>query len=80
MVQIANISRSVQRFTEPGGRVVEIEPGHAENVDVDRDGVRLLAKVRAGLIVVGGTEAQAAKRAREKSPVAPATAIVAETE
>lgn len=75
MVQIANISRSVQRFTEPGGKVVEIDPGHADNVDLDRDNVRLQAKVRAGLIIVGGTEAQASKRAREKTPVAPASAI-----
>lgn len=75
MVQIANISLSVQRFTEPGGKVVEIEPGHADSVEIDRDNVRLQAKVRAGLIIVGGTEAQAAKRAREKSPVAPAAAI-----
>lgn len=75
MVQISNISGSTQRFTERSGNRVEINPGHSASVDLDRDDVRVQAKVRANLIAVGGTPAQAAKVAREKSPVAPADAI-----
>lgn len=75
MPQIANISGAVVRFTDKAGKVVEIQPGEAESVDIDRDSVRLKAKERANLVRVGGSDKQAAKIAREKSPVAPAEAL-----
>lgn len=69
MVQIANISHLVQRFTDKDGGIVEIDPGASQDVNIDKDDPRVWAKENARLIVVGGTEKQAAKVAREKSPV-----------
>ncbi|WP_416358227.1 hypothetical protein ACLNGM_10080 [Aureimonas phyllosphaerae] len=69
MVHVANISHIVQRLTDKAGEVHEIEPGEHANVDVDRDNPHVEAKVTARLIELGGNERQAAKAAREKSPV-----------
>jgi hypothetical protein len=72
MVQVANMSANVQRFTQKDGSRVAIEPGEALDVSIDRDDVRLVAKERARLVSVGGTKAKAARTARRKTPVAPA--------
>jgi hypothetical protein len=74
-MQIANISGAVVRFTEKSGKVVEIEPGKAEPVDIDKDNPFLVARERANLVKVGGSEAQARKAARERTPVAPADTL-----
>ena len=74
-MQIANISGAVVRFTDKSGKVVEIEPGMAEPVDIDRNNPFVLARERANLVRIGGTEAQAKKAARERTPVAPADTL-----
>lgn len=71
MVQIANISQSRHIFRQKDGTDVDIGPGEAASVDIDRDDFTLSCKVGAGQIVVGGTEKAAAKVARERSPVSP---------
>lgn len=74
MPHIANISPNPILFREKPkadggeGDVVEIAPGDAKSVDIDRDHDRVTAYENAKLIVVGGTEAQAKKAARERSP------------
>lgn len=55
MVQIANISTTVQRLTDRSGKVVEIQPGETTSVDIDKESFRVTAKVRAQFITVGGT-------------------------
>jgi hypothetical protein len=64
MPNIANISFTVQRFTQSDGSRVAIEPGQSAPVDLPRDSKFITAKERAGLIRVGGTKRQAAKAAR----------------
>lgn len=65
MPQIANVSYNPLNFTEKDGTVVEILPGEAKPVDIDKDNINVTARENARLIVVGGTEAQAKKVARE---------------
>ncbi|WP_061930137.1 hypothetical protein [Aureimonas sp. AU22] len=69
MVQVANISHIVQRLTDKAGEVHEIEPGEHATIDIDKDNPHVEAKVNARLIEIGGSEKQAARAAREKSPV-----------
>lgn len=79
MPNVANVSGVVQRLTEKSGRVVEIAPGSAENIDIDRDNKFLRAKVKAGLLKVGGNRATARKVARQETPIAPADAVQTDT-
>ncbi len=67
MVQIANASSITQLFATPTG-TVEVLPGTADDVDVDPKSDAVAAKVNAGLIVVGGSQAQAERRARRAVP------------
>ena len=68
MPQIANLSGSPVLFREDDGRLVEILPGEAAPVNASKDHPRIVAHEAAGLIKVGGTEAQAKKAARDQSP------------
>lgn len=71
MVQIANTGHNPIAFREKGGTVIEIQPGDAKPVDIDRKHTRVTAYENARLIKVGGTEAQA-KKVAAKSAAAPA--------
>lgn len=71
MVQIANISGSPVLFRSDDAELVEIMPGDAKPVSTSKDHPRVAAYAAAGLIQVGGTEAQAKKVAREKAPIDP---------
>ena len=72
MPNIANISGTPVLYRDDDAEVVEILPGEAAEVKIAKDHPKVVADTNAGLIVFGGTKAQAAKVAREKAPVDPA--------
>lgn len=72
MPNIANISGSPVLYRDDDAEVVEILPGEAVDVKIGKDHPKVVADTNAGLIVFGGTKAQASRAAREKAPVDPA--------
>lgn len=74
MPNIANISGSPVLLRDDDAEVVEILPGEAAQVKISKDHPSILAHVNAGLIVFGGTAAQAEKVARERAPAVPGSA------
>ncbi len=72
MPMIENVSFHPQRFTQKGGKRIEIAPGDSAPVDIDKDNIHVRAKIRAGLIVFGGGKRQGKTAAQSTGSAAPA--------
>ncbi|WP_427023037.1 hypothetical protein ACP4J4_10370 [Aureimonas ureilytica] len=65
MPNIANTSRGTVVLIEKGGEPRSVAPGETASFDLDKDHPANAAAIGAGIVVVGGTKAQAEKVAAQ---------------